>query len=159
MGCKRSCNLLILYCAIVSFTCAPTFLTEFLTCHGTRQIYEAGWTERKWEYPPVAGKNGYIGPAAAWAQSSQTVEFDPKVHNPNDTFTFPVTNLRRNAAGDLFGHDSFEYWWFGKLGNGSQIENGNYTIRFAVLKPFGDPSRSDNWDVYQPPQIQVLGKY
>jgi hypothetical protein len=57
----------------------------------------------------------------------------------------------------------FEHWWFGKLANGTQIEPGKYTIRFAVLKPFGNPYNADNWDVYRPdsglPQIEVTGKY
>lgn len=32
-------------------------------------------------------------------------------------------------------------------------------MRFATLKPFGDRSHGDNWDVYKTPEIQVRGKY
>lgn len=32
-------------------------------------------------------------------------------------------------------------------------------MRFATLKPFGNPQASDNWDIFQTPQIQVTGKY
>ncbi|KAL0933866.1 subtilase [Colletotrichum truncatum] len=125
---------------------------------GTRQtrwdIYEAGWTERKWTYPPVVGENGYIGSAASWVGSGDVAVFDPATYDPNETFTYPITDVSRNTATSYH-----EHWWFGKLGNGTQIAPGNYTIRFAALRPFGNPEHADNWDVYKTPQIQVLGKY
>ena len=31
--------------------------------------------------------------------------------------------------------------------------------RFATLKPFGDPTVSGDWEIYDTPQIEVLGKY
>ncbi|GKT44376.1 uncharacterized protein ColSpa_04557 [Colletotrichum spaethianum] len=68
----------------------------------------------------------------------------------------PQVDLFRNAQTQNSYH---EFWWFGKLGNGTQIELGNYTMRFATLKPFGNPKAADNWDVFQTPQIQVTGKY
>ncbi|GJC94506.1 serin endopeptidase [Colletotrichum higginsianum] len=107
-------------------------------------IYEAGWTERRWEYPPVPGRNGYIGPATSHVVAGSVSYFDPNI------------DLYRNAQTQASYH---EFWWFGKLGNGSQIELGNYTMRFATLKPFGNPKAADNWDVFQTPQIQVTGKY
>ena len=50
--------------------------------------------------------------------------FDPSVDNPDETFTYPRTDLIRNAQTTATYH---EFWWFGKLGNGSQIEPGKYT--------------------------------
>ncbi|CRK33114.1 Minor extracellular protease vpr like protein [Verticillium longisporum] len=127
---------------------------------GSRQvrfdIYEAGWRERNWKYPPVEGQNGYIGPAAAWAGAASVEVFNPVFHNPNQTFTFPVTDIYRNAENTA---QFFRYYWFGRLGNGSQIAEGKYHIRFATLKPFGNPEASDNWDVFQAPEITVTGKY
>ncbi|OLN87538.1 Minor extracellular protease vpr 7 [Colletotrichum chlorophyti] len=87
-------------------------------------IYEAGWTERKWEYPPVPGKNGYIGPATSHVVAGSVSYFDPNVYDPDDTWTYPQVDLHRNAQTQASYH---EFWWFGKLGNGSQIELGNYT--------------------------------
>lgn len=120
------------------------------------QIYEAGWRERNWKYPPVEGQNGYIGPAAAWAGAASVEVFNPVFHNPNQTFTFPVTDIYRNAENTA---QFFRYYWFGRLGNGSQIDEGKYHIRFATLKPFGNPEASDNWDVFQAPEITITGKY
>lgn len=34
-----------------------------------------------------------------------------------------------------------------------------HSMRFASLKPFGDPYAANNWAVYQTPQIEVKGKY
>ncbi|KAK1518253.1 subtilase [Colletotrichum abscissum] len=119
-------------------------------------IYEAGWTDRQWQYPPVPGQNGYIGPATSHVVAGSVSYFDPSRYDPDDTWTYPQVDLYRNAQTQASYH---EFWWFGKLGNGSQIELGNYTMRFATLKPFGNPAAADNWDVFQTPQIQVTGKY
>ncbi|KAL3293576.1 subtilase [Colletotrichum asianum] len=125
---------------------------------GSRQvrwdIYEAGWTERQWTYPPVVGQNGYVGSAASWVGSGEVEVFDPEQYDPDETFTYPITDIYRNTAASYH-----EHWWFGKLGNGTQIAPGNYTIRFAALRPFGNPTHADNWDVFKTPQIQVLGQY
>ncbi|OTB06028.1 hypothetical protein M426DRAFT_319392 [Hypoxylon sp. CI-4A] len=119
---------------------------------GSKQIrwdvYEANWNESLWSYPPVEGENGYIGPVAAYNGSISY--FDPSVSDPESTTTYPLTNNLRGG---------WDHSWFGKLGNGSQIANGNYTWRFATLKPFGDPAVSEDWDIYETPQITVLGHY
>lgn len=88
------------------------------------QIFEADWHEHSWTYPPVPGQAGYIGTVASWVGAGQTSFFDPARYDADETFSFPVRDLTRNAFSAL----SFdEFWWFGKLGNGSQIANGNYT--------------------------------
>ncbi|KAI1456396.1 subtilisin-like protein [Annulohypoxylon moriforme] len=119
---------------------------------GTKEIrwdiYEANWNESLWKYPPVEGENGYIGPVASWNGSASY--FDPKNNNPNDTFTYPLTDQLRGGL---------DHTWFGRLGNGSQIANGNYTWRFATLRPFGDPTVSEDWSIFKTPQITVLGHY
>jgi hypothetical protein len=44
--------------------------------------------------------------------------FDPTRMDKNDTVPFPLMRVPR-------GFDN--YWWFGKLDNGSYIAPGNYT--------------------------------
>lgn len=85
-------------------------------------MYEAGWNESRWTYPPVEGEDGYIGPVASWVGSDLSSYFDPDQWDPNDTFTYPITDTIRSRNGHWSSH-----WWFGKLGNGSQIELGKYT--------------------------------
>ncbi|KAI1498894.1 subtilase [Biscogniauxia marginata] len=127
---------------------------------GSRQvrwdIFEADWEESQWTWPLVAGENGYIGPGTSWVNAGKMSYFDPDRYDPDETFTYPVLDVTRNAFTIFSGS---EYWWFGKLGNGSQIANGNYTMRFATLRPFGDPAASDSWAIFDTPTIQVLGHY
>ncbi|KAF4918749.1 Subtilisin DY [Colletotrichum viniferum] len=122
---------------------------------GTRQlrwdIFEDGWTESDWTYPLVAGENGYIGSGAYWAGSGQAPFFDPSRWDPDDTLSYPKVEQPR-------GSGNSENWWFGKLANGSQVALGNYTIRYAALKPFGDPGQSEDWATFTTP-FGVLGQY
>ncbi|KAK6213860.1 subtilase [Colletotrichum tabaci] len=122
---------------------------------GTRElrwdIFGAGWSERQWVYPPVVGENGYVGSGAYWVGSGQAPFFDPSRWDPEDTLSYPKINQPRSNF-------NFENWWFGKLANGSQIAVGNYTLRHAALKPFGNPAHSDNWATFTTP-IEVLGQY
>ncbi|CAK7222069.1 hypothetical protein SEUCBS140593_004772 [Sporothrix eucalyptigena] len=106
-------------------------------------IFDDTWTERDWKYPPAVGQNGYVGTVAYFAESGEVGYFDPAINNASDTISFPLSDLYRSSV-DVY---DTEYWWLGGLGNGSQIANGNYTLRFAVLAPFGDRTHSDNWDV------------
>ena len=79
--------------------------------------------ENRYTYPPVEGENGYIGTVASWYGAGQINYFDPRRADPNETYSFPRIDLFRNAQATNAYH---EFWWFGKLGNGSQIENGKY---------------------------------
>ncbi|KAK4455179.1 subtilisin DY [Podospora aff. communis PSN243] len=108
-------------------------------------IYESGWDESQWSYPPVVGQNGYLGSATAFSESGRSQRFDPKVDDENDTFSFPQL-FRPRSAPRLEYDENREYWWLGKMSNGSKIEVGNYTMRYAALKPFGDPAISGDWD-------------
>lgn len=124
---------------------------------GSREIrwdvYEAGWRERNWKYPPVIGQNGYVGTATSWSGSGSSLVFNPAVHDPESTYSFPIRDTSRDVASPT------RYYWLGKLGNGTQIADGKYHIRFAALKPFGNPLASDNWEVYSTPEIEVTGQY
>lgn len=117
-------------------------------------VFEAGWQERQWRYPPVIGENGYVGSVAAWSLGNAV--FNPAINNPEQTFSFPLRNAGRHV--DLGGQFN-RYSWFGKLANGTQIAEGRYVFRFALLKPFGRPEAADNWEVYRTPGIEVTGQY
>ncbi|KAI9164185.1 subtilase [Paramyrothecium foliicola] len=112
-------------------------------------IFESDWTERKWSWPLTPGKNGYVGTVHGLDKSTGSVDY------PNVTVTFPVVWVNRNA--DTSENQLYhEYWWpEGKLGDGSQIKPGNYTMRFAALNPFGVPENADNWSVFKTPKITV----
>lgn len=120
---------------------------------GSRQIrwdiYEAGWRERDWKYPPVIGENKYVGSVAAWSSPNGQAVFNPATGDPETTFSFPLINTVRTVE------NYNAYTWLGKLANGTNIAKGKYEMRFAALKPFGRPEAADNWEVYRTPQIQV----
>ncbi|KAI8316716.1 hypothetical protein K4K61_003373 [Colletotrichum sp. SAR11_59] len=120
-------------------------------------IYEAGWNEGDWRYPPAVGEDGYIG-SVAYYDRSDTEYWSPfsDSSGPFDVIPFPLENVHRNAIYTPYRHTFF---WFGVLANGSQIEPGNYTMRFAALKPFGDPAKSEDWSIWKSPQVSILGKF
>ncbi|KAH6688447.1 subtilase [Plectosphaerella plurivora] len=146
----------------ISFNLGAQEFVRLVTRHawGTRQlrwdIFEAAWTEGQWQYPPTVGENGYIGPVACWNLGQQGIPFDPAVHDANATFTMPEFNQGRNSE---VGAQQNSWAWFGKLGNGSQIENGRYLLRFALLKPFGIPEASGDWEIFMSPEFAVTGRY
>lgn len=115
-------------------------------------IYESSWTERKWKYPPVIGQNGYIGAVASWSQASGGWAFDPEKDDVNSVIATPLLNVPRSVV----GRRGVDLWWMGKLANGTTIVPGKYRLRFAVLKPFGNPKAADNWDVVDTPLVTVL---
>ncbi|CAI6093329.1 unnamed protein product [Clonostachys chloroleuca] len=101
-------------------------------------IFSRYWDERSWVLPTIPGENGYIGSATTFRDADMFWYFDPKRMDKEDTIPFPIMRVPR-------GYGS--YWWFGKLANGSYIRPGNYTMRFAALRPYGNPNLTDHWDV------------
>lgn len=89
------------------------------------QIYEAGFAEKDCEYPPVVGRNGYLGAVAPWGKSDGHSSYNPNLGTSNETFSIPVFDVTRNAL--VTGGYTTSYWWFGKLANGSYIVPGEYT--------------------------------
>ena len=64
-----------------------------------------------------------MGSVASWALADQGYYyFDPATDDENLTISFPMRNLPRSSL------DSYnkQYWWMGKLANGSQIGVGDY---------------------------------
>ncbi|KAL0931115.1 serine endopeptidase [Colletotrichum truncatum] len=124
----------------------PTFGTPLIRW----DIYEAEWQEHRWSYPPVVGENGFIGTATTYRNADSLVPFDPESENASDV----VPAVKQWQVRDHMR----DFWWFGQLANGSHIIPGNYTMRAAMLLPFGNPKASDNWVIVESPQIQILPK-
>ncbi|KAI9147819.1 Subtilisin NAT [Paramyrothecium foliicola] len=101
-------------------------------------IYYRTWRDTFWEYPPQVSQYGFIGSATTMRDSDTFWYYDPETMDKDDTVSFPLMRVPR-------GYQNF--WWFGKLANGSQIAPGNYTMRFAALRPYGNASIADHWDV------------
>ncbi|KAK8085648.1 hypothetical protein PG997_006919 [Apiospora hydei] len=121
-------------------------------------IFEKGWNESNWQYPPTLGQTpGYLGSAAIYAHSGQSWAFDPAADDKEDTLPLPMFDLVR---GDMpTYHETYSLWWFGKLANGSYIAPGDYYWRIAALIPFAEPSHSDDWDIWDldgVPYVTVL---
>jgi hypothetical protein len=74
-------------------------------------------------YPPVVGKNGYIGAATSWANSGYVQYFDPLFDDETDVIPFPMSEMFRSSSGQYVS----ELWWFGRMADGTQIAPGNYT--------------------------------
>ncbi|KAH8885304.1 serine endopeptidase [Thozetella sp. PMI_491] len=116
-------------------------------------IFEEHWVERDWKYPPVVGKAGYVGSATAWAgDTTNNLIFDPTTMDPNFLFAFPQLSLPRDYASGV----GYNFWFLGKLANGTDLAPGKYKFRVAALVPFGTPENSNNWDVFGTPLFEVL---
>ncbi|KAI6352781.1 hypothetical protein MCOR25_009297 [Pyricularia grisea] len=119
-------------------------------------IFEANWTEDRWSYPPIEGKDGFIGSATSYSQPgriSPFIYFDSATMQANDTFAFPLVDLVRSYP---LVTDSYQFWWLGGMADGSQIKSGRYTMRFAALRPLMDPAQSESWAVWPVPEISVI---
>lgn len=81
-------------------------------------VFEPGWNERNWKYPPTVGEAGYIGSATSWANSDRFFWFDPEMDDAADTVAFPIQDLSRSMV--------YSFWWFGTMADGTRILPGNY---------------------------------
>ncbi|KKA26451.1 hypothetical protein TD95_000165 [Thielaviopsis punctulata] len=131
--------------------------TTWGTREGRWDIFDESFSEGAWTYPLTASENGYIGSVAYWSGSSiDTLVFDASLDNKNSVYHFPLTNQVRSSDVDVMFD---EFWWFGRLTNGSYVEPGSYNrMRFAYLKPFGDRNVSSDWDILSVPTI-TIGEY
>jgi hypothetical protein len=106
-------------------------------------IFAANWTDSAWSYPLTPGQNGYVGSATGFANAESQYSFDPAFDDETNVFAFPVQDEWRTP-----GSYYHEFWWLGRLADGTQIKPGSYQMRVAALAPFGNPSHSDNWDIF-----------
>ncbi|KAK7947007.1 subtilisin-like protein [Apiospora aurea] len=111
-------------------------------------IFESDWDESKWTYPPTAA-DGFVGATARWtgttANAASLDLTDPAVVKAN-TIETPIMSLSRNGFAT---RDSYTYRWAGHLANGSIVAPGNYTMRVAASRPFGDLSKVEGWEVWR----------
>lgn len=115
-------------------------------------IFDASWKERQWKYPPVIGEAGYVGAVTGWADAGWNNVFNPEVDDADNLVATPLLNVPRSVT----GRRGVDLWWLGKLANGTTLGRGDYKMRLAVLKPFGNPKAADNWDVVDTPTITLL---
>ncbi|KAK1987060.1 subtilisin-like serine protease [Colletotrichum cereale] len=117
---------------------------------GTKELR---WDETNWIYPPVVGRNGYIGAATSSTYAASSVNFDPSTMDKEKSYPFPIRGIERTTT---WSELTDRFWWLGKLANGTYIAPGNYTMRFAALVPFSNPEHSDSWDTWETPRITIL---
>ncbi|KAH0428810.1 serine endopeptidase [Colletotrichum camelliae] len=124
---------------------------------GTKELrwdmFDDTYKESQWKYPPVVGEDGYIGSAPYSTYSVGASTFDPATMDRDKVLPFPIRGIERTTS---WSELTDRFWWLGKLANGSYIATGNYTMRFATLAPFSDPSESGSWDIWNTPQITIL---
>ncbi|KAJ7492156.1 subtilase [Mycena latifolia] len=128
---------------------AVYFANTFGTDELRWDIYKSGFKESQWSYPPVVGKNGYLGSATTFTAFTANY-FTPGTDNSSNVEAFPFKQITRTPANQYY-----EFWWFGRFANGSQIANGNYSMRFAALKPFGNRKVASDWAMFSTPVITV----
>ena len=82
--------------------------------------------------------------------------FDAEEMNPKDWTTLPFRYLPRSTPWET---EPLQLWWYGVLANGSSLSPGTYTMRYAQLRPFGNPTVAADWDVVPAPRITVTSKW
>ncbi|SPN99117.1 uncharacterized protein DNG_02152 [Cephalotrichum gorgonifer] len=122
------------------------------TLFGTREfrfdLFESGWNESSWSYPPTPGENGYVGTIV---DVREIIALEP----PPTRNYFPLENLPRSASREVNSFTARQYSWQGELAHGGWIEPGTYAVRVAALRPFGDRGDSGDWDIWNAPEITI----
>ncbi len=102
----------------------------------------------------MVGQNKYIGSASSWVFSQYAYYYDPDtILTASNVTAFPMTGVPRSYANSLFiptdmPNDVRSWWWIGKMADGSDIKAGQYVMRVAALRPFGDRTKSSDWDAW-----------
>ncbi|TLD03253.1 uncharacterized protein PgNI_12478 [Pyricularia grisea] len=123
-------------------------------------IFQSNWSESEWTYPLTPGANGFVNAVSHYTGPSLSSEgdFGAPPYNLSDPYysnqmePFPLKFLTRLST---YNPNEKKYWWMGKMANGSQIAPGNYTMRVAASRPFGDLTKVDGWEVWRR-EIEVL---
>lgn len=112
---------------------------------GSREIrvdvVTADWTERDWRYPPVAGKNRFVGSLV----TSGGFPFPSYLETRHDQFEF--------------GLDYTQFNWTGIVSDGvnqTQIKPGRYRFNMRALRVFGKPQLATEWQSVTSSVITVL---
>ncbi|KAK0671438.1 minor extracellular protease vpr [Cercophora samala] len=110
---------------------------DFKTIWGTRllrmDLFDQNWQETAWTWPPDSSE-GFVGSA---------------VFGPDDA----VVDLPRSGS---WRERVSSVTWKGQLAGGKTLTEGTYTVRFAMLRPFGDPAASGDWSVWEAEKLVVV---
>ncbi|RSL59542.1 hypothetical protein CEP54_007251 [Fusarium duplospermum] len=122
-------------------TDSDVFQPYFNILWSTREIgfdyVTKDWEPSDWVYPPVAGKNNWIG----------SVRTRPSGLN-NEIINFPLTNYPR-VSGSFYVESQ------GYFANGSSIPDGEYRILGRAVRTFGDMNNLDDWQYSLSPWFSV----
>ncbi|KAK0718949.1 peptidase S8/S53 domain-containing protein [Apiosordaria backusii] len=110
---------------------------DFKTVWGTRylrmDLFRQDWQETAWTWPPD-NSEGFVGSA---------------VFGPDDV----VVDLPRSGS---WRERVSSVTWRGQLAGGRRLTEGTYTVRFAMLRPFGDPAVAGDWSVWGTEKLVVV---
>lgn len=90
-------------------------------------IVQENWAPHDWRYPPVAGKDNFVGSVVTGRQGLE----------------FPIHYQPRN---DPFGDTWYNYYdWEGALAGGAKLKPGKYRFLIQTLKVTGRKERNQDW--------------
>lgn len=90
-------------------------------------IVEENWALHDWHYPPVPGKNNFVG----------------SVVTGNRGLEFPIHFQPRNGPLEESWYNYYD--WAGALANGTKIKPGKYRFLIQSLKVTGLKERNQDW--------------
>ncbi|KAL7276750.1 hypothetical protein RUND412_000248 [Rhizina undulata] len=117
---------------------AGVFVNDFGTAEMRFDIVEESWSPSDWCYPPVPGKNKFVG----------------SIISAVDDLQFPYKYVSRNDP--LSTSYYYYYSWAGKLADGTIIKPGNYKVNFRALRVTGTPALDSDWQSKLSPTITIL---
>jgi len=122
---------------------SPTF--KYINDWGSREIrmdvVTPDWTERDWRYPPVAGRDRFVGSLVT-----------------SRGFQFPSYFETRHNQFQV-GEDYTMFNWTGMISDGknqTRIKPGKYRFNMRALRVFGSPGLAADWQSVTSPVITVL---
>ncbi|RTE77920.1 hypothetical protein BHE90_007555, partial [Fusarium euwallaceae] len=122
-------------------TDSDVFQPYFNILWSTREIgfdfVTRDWEPSDWVYPPVAGKNNWIG----------SVRTRPSGLN-DEIINFPLVNYPRVSG-------AFYVATQGYFANGSSIPDGEYRLLGRAVRTFGDMNNLDDWQYALSPWFSV----
>ncbi|KAJ3548242.1 hypothetical protein NM208_g1113 [Fusarium decemcellulare] len=95
------------------------------------------WQPSDWAYPPVAGKNNWVG----------SIRMRPSALD-GSVVDFPLKNYPRVGG-------SFSATPQGYFANGSSIPSGEYRLLCRVIRTFGDFEKLDDWQYKLSPWFRI----
>ncbi|RPA83202.1 subtilisin-like protein [Ascobolus immersus RN42] len=97
---------------------------------------KTSWTANNWSYPPTPGANNFVA-------------------NVYDGVRYFTQRWKTDVAKEAMGMDPvfFELPIDGTKSDGTKVPVGNYKVRVAVLKGFGNPTVEADWETWVSPVV------